>query len=248
MTNFKKLCAFTLAEALITLGVVGVLSALTIPTLVKNHQKKVTVEKLKSEYAKLQEAIHLSSTENLEFKYWDFNQPSNVLFEQYLAKYLKIVDKQTMSKNGALGITYRQLSGKPENALYLMCNKDTIYTTVSGAQYIVSQNRYLTKNGFGFHLILDINGVKGPNQFGKDVFYLDYDKSHPDDLYFMGKYSDSEFKFEKEPNGDRQVLLGKKNPKKGGYYNYQCNKSKRGLWCGHLIQLDGWKIKNDYPW
>ena len=217
----------------------------------KNHQKKVTVEKLKSEYAKLQEAIHLSTTENLEFKYWDFNQPANVLFDQYLAKYLKIIEKKTMSKNGALGITYRELSGKPENLLYMMTRPTTIYTTVSGAQYIIGNDSRV--NAFGFNLILDINGVNGPNQFAKDVFYLVINKSYSDDLYFLGKYSTPEVTFAKEPNGDRQVLLGKKNPKWFKYVSnrnasYACNKKNRGTWCGHLIQLDGWKIKNDYPW
>ena len=35
--------AFTLAEVLVTLGIIGVVSAMTLPTLVKNHQKKVFV-------------------------------------------------------------------------------------------------------------------------------------------------------------------------------------------------------------
>lgn len=31
-------------------------------------------------------------------------------------------------------------------------------------------------------------------------------------------------------------------------YNYQCSKKGRGIWCGALIQKDGWKISKDYPW
>lgn len=45
MYNRKKL-GFTLAEVLITLGVIGVVSAITIPTLITNHQKRQTVVKL----------------------------------------------------------------------------------------------------------------------------------------------------------------------------------------------------------
>ena len=37
---------FTLAEVLVTLGIIGVVSALTIPTLVKNHQRQVYVTQL----------------------------------------------------------------------------------------------------------------------------------------------------------------------------------------------------------
>lgn len=31
-------------------------------------------------------------------------------------------------------------------------------------------------------------------------------------------------------------------------YNYQCNKNGKGMWCGALIQRDGWQISKDYPW
>lgn len=37
----KKLNAFTLAEVLITLGIIGVVAAMTLPTLIQNHQKQV---------------------------------------------------------------------------------------------------------------------------------------------------------------------------------------------------------------
>lgn len=36
----KKIFAFTLAEVLVTLGVIGVVAAMTMPTLISNHQKK----------------------------------------------------------------------------------------------------------------------------------------------------------------------------------------------------------------
>lgn len=44
--SFKKF-AFTLAEVLITLGIIGVIAALTVPTLVSKYKEKVTVTKLK---------------------------------------------------------------------------------------------------------------------------------------------------------------------------------------------------------
>lgn len=39
--------AFTLAEVLITLGIVGVVAAITIPTLIAGYQKKEAVNALK---------------------------------------------------------------------------------------------------------------------------------------------------------------------------------------------------------
>jgi prepilin-type N-terminal cleavage/methylation domain-containing protein len=48
--------AFTLAEVLITLGIIGVVSALTIPTLTAKYQERVTVAKVKETYAILANA------------------------------------------------------------------------------------------------------------------------------------------------------------------------------------------------
>lgn len=37
----KKFSAFTLAEVLITLAIIGVVAAMTVPTLMQNHQRKL---------------------------------------------------------------------------------------------------------------------------------------------------------------------------------------------------------------
>ena len=42
--------AFTLAEVLITLGIIGVVAAMTIPTLMQKYYEKQTVAKLKETY------------------------------------------------------------------------------------------------------------------------------------------------------------------------------------------------------
>ena len=49
--------AFTLAEVLITLGIIGVVSALTIPNIIGNYQKTVTINQLKVAYSVLSNAI-----------------------------------------------------------------------------------------------------------------------------------------------------------------------------------------------
>ena len=42
---------FTLAEVLITLGIIGVVAAITLPTVIQNYQKQVLVTQLKKMYA-----------------------------------------------------------------------------------------------------------------------------------------------------------------------------------------------------
>ena len=49
----SKKAAFTLAEVLITLGIIGIVAAMTIPTLVSNYQKKVLKTQFTKKYAEI---------------------------------------------------------------------------------------------------------------------------------------------------------------------------------------------------
>ena len=53
----KKLSAFTLAEVLITLGVIGIVAAMTMPSLIANYQKKVWVNQLKKSVSVLEQGF-----------------------------------------------------------------------------------------------------------------------------------------------------------------------------------------------
>ena len=55
---------FTLAEVLVTLGIIGVVSAMTIPTLVKNHQRTVYVTQLKKVVTELAQAADRAASDN----------------------------------------------------------------------------------------------------------------------------------------------------------------------------------------
>ena len=52
-----KRAAFTLAEVLITLGIIGVVAALTLPTVISNYKKQVTVPKLQKAYSTINNAF-----------------------------------------------------------------------------------------------------------------------------------------------------------------------------------------------
>ena len=54
---------FTLAEVLITLGIIGVVAAMTMPSLIANHQEKVTVTKVKKVYSILSQAYLIAVEE-----------------------------------------------------------------------------------------------------------------------------------------------------------------------------------------
>lgn len=100
---------FTLAEVLITLGIIGVVAAMTIPTLITNYQKRETLTRLKSAYAQPQQAIKLSESDNDELGGWDLT--TRDWFDRYLAPYLKVTKIEFKDLSDINSIPYKQISG-----------------------------------------------------------------------------------------------------------------------------------------
>lgn len=93
----NNFCAFTLAEILIVLGIIGVVAALTIPSLIVNYQKKATVTKLQKFYSSMSQAIILSEIDNNSVNTWTYpafhdGEGMKVWFATYMAKYIKYTD------------------------------------------------------------------------------------------------------------------------------------------------------------
>lgn len=55
--------AFTLAEVLITLGIIGIVAAMTIPTLTQRYREKVLINRLKDTYSIFSQAYKLAVNE-----------------------------------------------------------------------------------------------------------------------------------------------------------------------------------------
>lgn len=65
-----KTNGFTLAEVLITLGIIGIVAALTLPSLITNYREKQRVTQLKKIYSTLQQAFTRAQEAHGEFQYW----------------------------------------------------------------------------------------------------------------------------------------------------------------------------------
>ena len=63
---------FTLAEVLITLGIIGIVAALTIPTLISKYQERVTITRLKESYSMLAQAYQFGVNGNGSPASWEF--------------------------------------------------------------------------------------------------------------------------------------------------------------------------------
>ncbi len=89
----RKRPAFTLAEVLITLGIIGVVAAMTIPTLIADYKDKVLLNQAKNSYSKLSNALIMTKSQNGFDSYGELFGPSytNDEIVEILSKNLKMV-------------------------------------------------------------------------------------------------------------------------------------------------------------
>ena len=208
---------------MITLVIIGVIAAFTIPTLINKYQKEQTVEKLKKSYSTLQQAISRSIADYgiidlTEIPVQNGNAIYNKFFTKYLKPYLSISTDCGVNTTDECAFVYTNISG---NGTYT-------HSTVSPRFYI-SDGTFVSLQKYGDYIsfYIDINGQKKPNRLGRDVFRFDL---WPEEL-FLKPCSDGH---------TREQMLGAGS--------YTCNKYSSGHYCAAVIVLDGWQIKDDYPW
>ena len=85
--------AFTLAEVLITLGIVGVVAAMTLPVLIQNYQKQATATSLKKAYSELNQVLQRSIADNGDPVTWNnsFDYGVENWVKTYIEPYVKVI-------------------------------------------------------------------------------------------------------------------------------------------------------------
>ena len=84
-------CAFTLAEVLITLGIIGVVSAMTVPSLIHNYQRQSYVTQLHKVYNELQQAFLQEMNEANAINLKEAGMGVQSYIKTFLPKHFKIV-------------------------------------------------------------------------------------------------------------------------------------------------------------
>ncbi len=99
MKNYSSRKGFTLSEVLITIGIIGVVAALTIPNLIVKYQEKQTVTRFKWVYSTLANAFTMAVAENGAPEVWELDDPQDLA--EILSKYMR-VDEKCYYKKGCL--------------------------------------------------------------------------------------------------------------------------------------------------
>ncbi len=230
--NGKK-CAFTMAEVLITLGIIGIVAAMTLPVVIGNSKKVETSSRLKKFNSIMRQAIMMSELNNGEMTEWvrdgweqrdeegnidyDANgQITKKFFTSYLAPYFKytnIID----GKNAEVDEDGNIISDPTKTSVYL-----------------VDGSKITFHNGNCLDIKFDINGDTKPNISGRDeyTFLICTDSSQR--LRFCGDENKAFCTYGGETITTRDMAWQK------------CKDAPH--YCSRLLEMDNWEFKDDYPY
>lgn len=223
--------AFTLAEVLITLGIIGVVAALTMPALIQNTKRVEASSRIKKFYSIMNQAIIMSEQDNGDVGDWlkeggiegditdddgntDFGKNGDVIMKfinQYLKPYLKIVNMDYSSRT------------IDDNKGYL----GEAYMVFEDGSYV-----YL-HNGNCIDFNFDYNGPKPPNEYGRDIFKFLLCSNEKCEKQTWntncGKFTTTTY-----PSASRDIALS--------------NCKNKAMNCTELLGIDNFEFRKDWPY
>lgn len=218
--------AFTLAEVLITLGIIGIVAAMTLPVLIQNNKNKEVEAKLQKIYSVMNQAILMSEIDNGPKEYWplscDGETECKTYYNKYFIPYIKTIKTIDFSSLAQYSV-----------AIYF--TDGSVLVGVRGYDYFYYPNgKNFNKDNFGRY---DDEGNSYRDSNGIESFSFGFYPGWQEIKFHYKKG------FEPYKKGLSQIT---KETLTSGIYG--CNSSAQvKAYCTSLIQLNGWKIPEDYP-
>lgn len=229
VSSLKSL-GFTLAEVLITLGIIGVVATMTIPVLMTTFAKNKTETQLKTFYSKINQTVKMSIADNGGPEGWvtskkTYTYDENIEFlKTYFLPYMKNLGYEDCTGSSGPrvciylmdgGIMSFRIDGNGGDISYFTnIDKEKVLNYYKNNVPILNRQRY----GFTFQFA----------KFGKNQDEILSQNFVEPYIYVW--------------QGSREELLDKG-------HNFGCYKGcTMCAYCTKLIQLNSWKIPKDYPW
>ena len=181
----NRLAAFTLAEVLITLGIIGVVAAMTLPSLIQNYQKKALATQTQKFYSTMSQAVKqymadygvddLRNTPLAGDNYEDegLESPEAIAsLRDFVTKYLKVVKEcnpNDEDDNNCFAPMYRLW----DNSIPDERHNFTTSGYPSRRDYVLADGSVIRIfYNLPIDLYVDVNGKKGPNRVGYDLWNM----------------------------------------------------------------------------
>lgn len=225
---------FTVAEVLITIAIIGIVAIMTIPSLKKNADRDAVVQKLQKNYGVLTNIVNMAVAQNGQIESWDLpdkrdGEAADKVFQKYFAPQLKLI-KYCGTGTGCWpndtykfcnGADYTNLNTIDERTKGILADGTLISFRTGSCKSV--------ENSECGAFYVDVNGFKGPNRVGYDMFEIWFYPSGIEMPYTKGSLVSSadEGEFAKPPLSDEEI-------------DSICK--ARGWSCSTKIAREGWKI------
>ena len=234
-SNNIRRTAFTLAEVLITLGIIGVVAAMTMPVLLANHRKTVAETRLAKFYSTMNQAVQRAEADYGDKTQWDkyerlYEQDedgnskpiTNIeYFNKYFAPY--IIANKIFTDNG----TEQIIVYFPDGSL-------AAFSAASITFYPNAKDYYITENQIS-------GGVRGSYEHRGTksfTFLFAPTENNANNKYHYQKGIEP---YKWSWDGTENML------RNDSTFGCKQEVSNERAYCTALIQMNGWKIPKDYP-
>ena len=201
VTELYPKFGFTLAEVLITLGIIGVVAALTLPAIIQKQQKVEAVTRLKKSYSLINQAFKMAESKNGPIDSWAEWDDAEVILDKYIIPEIRGAKKYGKATDSRLALCYdanskSHIYGEDKVTQYTWFNgvyiSSPFYKNVTasfklpdGSCIGLNPSSYKDENvedsgvltTYGTNIFIDINSSKGPNIAGDDLFFFVLDKN-----------------------------------------------------------------------
>ena len=177
----RKKCknAFTLAEVLIVLAVIGVVAALTVPAVITKVSKDQYVVGLKKAYNTLKSVEREAIQEHGPMENWSwstggYGSDPAADFEKYFLPHLDVLKKCEAGDKGCFSSKNSFIDGRTWDYSF---NSSMYYRIITsdGMCWVYGKDNMANNPGYFY---VDINCLKGPNVLGRDIFAFEVFSSH----------------------------------------------------------------------
>ncbi|MBE7705959.1 MAG: type II secretion system protein [Cyanobacteria bacterium SIG30] len=249
----RSLKAFTLAEVLITLAIIGVVAALTIPSVITNYKNQEIATRLKKTFTTLANTTNLAIKDYGSIASWHLGDTNSGAAakdfnDKFLIPYLRVMKDCGVSDEGTCLHKVKTLNNVESNltgqyySKFFLADGTFIATKISRSTASNGgENEYL-------EIQIDINGEQKPNMYGRDYFIFNYtikSKGNP-----VGKLV---------PYGALTIDKAHMNITS----DYGCRIGGLGSYCSAVLYTNNWQIpdrdkfveiaksenyRSQYPW
>lgn len=203
-----KKFGLTLAEILVSLAIVGVVSALTVPQLSSGVQQKHWASALSSQITNFENAMKdIKTKESIiditESSVWQQSTKEGFKssFLENMTNVEAVIDKNFSgyyNNNGIFDIKRNTYNGDVEDSdeyiIYKLKNKGTLFISPLLNDFVDITEDTALERGLDYSkivgiVIIDINGENMPNTVGRDIFYFNLNENGVLKAYGSMEYS-----------------------------------------------------------